>query len=503
MRVIEVNMERHRSEEEAETGDPRENPSTNGIVRHDSHLRKSGKRANRSATVAPQPNGNVSVTLIGVYTLNGNKYAIRRAFKRVQYTILCGNTTSPLTDYLLLGAVIFSGKISRHDTVQSIVGSFSFFDWLKLVLVRVDYLHANNEGTVSVLRTPGSSVELTSVAVSFKGNAAACIGNTEAGHAPLAAARSRERLWLRVVLVKWLAGLPLSEETAVDSGHRSLRLCQLSTLAIDFKRVYSEVAFAIGSEFIRHVLDDSAPITNLQGNKTRLPFCQMWCNTGATANEQTSKTDFSSSSHVANIKLPIAKAAAKGHAEFALLFGIRLNFTLLYALEPASFLHWLLHRCEDTPSLTELLVIGAHNLGRHRTQENTEANWVCIDNSIQLRTLATLPRWRDRWLNVDHRLKTSMAHDSQQIANMESSTAPVASHSQGPLPEPCVVDLGVVPKHYSESRVNVFGVARDNRTIVSGNTDIRATDIAVGNKICRYFNLVFSAGKSMPSSSKG
>ncbi|KAJ8871030.1 hypothetical protein PR048_027333 [Dryococelus australis] len=42
MRLIEVNMERHRNEGAEETGDPRENPPTNGIVRHDSHLRKSG-----------------------------------------------------------------------------------------------------------------------------------------------------------------------------------------------------------------------------------------------------------------------------------------------------------------------------------------------------------------------------------------------------------------------------------------------------------------------------
>ncbi|KAJ8886124.1 hypothetical protein PR048_012333 [Dryococelus australis] len=34
----------------------------------------------------------------------------------------------------------------------------------------------------------------------------------------------------------------------------------------------------------------------------------------------------------------------------------RRNFTVLYALEPASFLHWLLQRCEDIPSLTELHV---------------------------------------------------------------------------------------------------------------------------------------------------
>ncbi|KAJ8865566.1 hypothetical protein PR048_033086 [Dryococelus australis] len=42
MRVIEVSMEQRRNERACEMGDPRENPPTNGIVRHDSHLRKSG-----------------------------------------------------------------------------------------------------------------------------------------------------------------------------------------------------------------------------------------------------------------------------------------------------------------------------------------------------------------------------------------------------------------------------------------------------------------------------
>ncbi|KAJ8897003.1 hypothetical protein PR048_002349 [Dryococelus australis] len=42
MRVIEVKMETHRNEVTGEMGDPRENPPTNGIVRHDSHMRKSG-----------------------------------------------------------------------------------------------------------------------------------------------------------------------------------------------------------------------------------------------------------------------------------------------------------------------------------------------------------------------------------------------------------------------------------------------------------------------------
>ncbi|KAJ8869183.1 hypothetical protein PR048_030753 [Dryococelus australis] len=42
MRVIEVSMEKRRNERVGETGDHRENPPTSGIVRHDSHRRKSG-----------------------------------------------------------------------------------------------------------------------------------------------------------------------------------------------------------------------------------------------------------------------------------------------------------------------------------------------------------------------------------------------------------------------------------------------------------------------------
>ncbi|KAJ8886299.1 hypothetical protein PR048_012510 [Dryococelus australis] len=58
---------------------------------------------------------------------------------------------------------------------------------------------------------------------------------------------------------------------------------------IDFKRVYTEVTFAIESEFIRHALDDSAPIADLQENKRQIPYCQMWGNIGARANEKTAE----------------------------------------------------------------------------------------------------------------------------------------------------------------------------------------------------------------------
>ncbi|KAJ8888751.1 hypothetical protein PR048_008243 [Dryococelus australis] len=58
---------------------------------------------------------------------------------------------------------------------------------------------------------------------------------------------------------------------------------------IDFKRVYTEVTFAIVSEFIIHTLYDSAPIADLQGNKKRIPYCQMWGSTRLAGNEQTSE----------------------------------------------------------------------------------------------------------------------------------------------------------------------------------------------------------------------
>ncbi|KAJ8893988.1 hypothetical protein PR048_006594 [Dryococelus australis] len=38
-----------------------------------------------------------------------------------------------------------------------------------------------------------------------------------------------------------------------------------------------------------HALDDSTPITDLQSNTKRIPHCQMWGTTGASANEQTSE----------------------------------------------------------------------------------------------------------------------------------------------------------------------------------------------------------------------
>ncbi|KAJ8885868.1 hypothetical protein PR048_012074, partial [Dryococelus australis] len=58
---------------------------------------------------------------------------------------------------------------------------------------------------------------------------------------------------------------------------------------IDFKCVYIQFTFAIGSQFIRNALDDFVSITDFQRNMKRIQYCQMWGNTGTKANEKTSQ----------------------------------------------------------------------------------------------------------------------------------------------------------------------------------------------------------------------
>ncbi|KAJ8896073.1 hypothetical protein PR048_001415 [Dryococelus australis] len=58
---------------------------------------------------------------------------------------------------------------------------------------------------------------------------------------------------------------------------------------IDFKHVYTEVTFAIGSELIMHALGNSQPIADLQGNKKRIPHYQDCDNTLVAANKRTSE----------------------------------------------------------------------------------------------------------------------------------------------------------------------------------------------------------------------
>ncbi|KAJ8881004.1 hypothetical protein PR048_017477 [Dryococelus australis] len=87
--------------------------------------------------------------------------------------------------------------------------------------------------------------------------------------------------------VEWLA----VEIASCDCSRRRRRTEHLHVIAIrkvaawaegkiDFQSMYIEVTLVIGSDFVRHTLDDYAPIADLQGNKKRFSYCQMWGNTG-------------------------------------------------------------------------------------------------------------------------------------------------------------------------------------------------------------------------------
>ncbi|KAJ8885959.1 hypothetical protein PR048_012165 [Dryococelus australis] len=68
---------------------------------------------------------------------------------------------------------------------------------------------------------------------------------------------------------KWLgASLHFRMTLGVCIGTVHLVGCSFDKM--NFKSVYTEVTFAIGSEFVRHALDDSAPIADLQRNKKRI-----------------------------------------------------------------------------------------------------------------------------------------------------------------------------------------------------------------------------------------
>ncbi|KAJ8870641.1 hypothetical protein PR048_029664 [Dryococelus australis] len=56
------------------------------------------------------------------------------------------------------------------------------------------------------------------------------------------------------------------------AGYKVSRDALVRQDKIDVKHLYTEVDFAIGSQFIRHALDDSEPIAYLQGNKSGVPI---------------------------------------------------------------------------------------------------------------------------------------------------------------------------------------------------------------------------------------
>ncbi|KAJ8887552.1 hypothetical protein PR048_013768 [Dryococelus australis] len=186
-----TSMERCRNEGAGETGDPRENPPTNGIDRHDSHIRKSGdqagvggERANLSATTAPRQSA---------------EHAL----------------------------VSRDEKLAKRDRVAC--------EGADLEVASAWFAHVN-----LLIRTDPSLAEK---------------------HCRLTPSQRINRYPARFFQAD----------------------------KINFKHVYTEVTFAVGSAFIMHTLGDTEPKVDLQGNKKRIPYCLVRGNTRAAANEQISK----------------------------------------------------------------------------------------------------------------------------------------------------------------------------------------------------------------------
>ncbi|KAJ8895871.1 hypothetical protein PR048_001211 [Dryococelus australis] len=92
MRVIEVSMERHRNGRAGEAGDPQENLPTNGIVRHDSHMRKSGESAGgeRRGVHSAQPVASTLLSRVPVPSVNNPPYSkLCNGLSRKQLIIKC------------------------------------------------------------------------------------------------------------------------------------------------------------------------------------------------------------------------------------------------------------------------------------------------------------------------------------------------------------------------------------------------------------------------------
>ncbi|KAJ8877929.1 hypothetical protein PR048_022388 [Dryococelus australis] len=72
------------------------------------------------------------------------------------------------------------------------------------------------------------------------------------------------------------SGLPRWEASSLTTTP----LRPLNSDKIEAQHMYSEIPFAIGSQFIRRVLDDSKPKADWKGNEWCAPYCQVWGNTG-------------------------------------------------------------------------------------------------------------------------------------------------------------------------------------------------------------------------------
>ncbi|KAJ8870414.1 hypothetical protein PR048_029436 [Dryococelus australis] len=146
---------------------------------------------------------------------------------------------------------------------------------------------------------------------------------------------------------------------------------------IDFRHVYTEVDFAIGSQFTRHALDDSDPIADLQGNKS-LPNKISLLPAGRLYENMQDFIRYTIGESRINIVGQWNRGFQKVETTVSGCFQVSGNWMqiALVGVPPevsrrswlriqdqtySSRRRWLLLKCEVTPFLSELYVIGAHD----------------------------------------------------------------------------------------------------------------------------------------------
>ncbi|KAJ8874861.1 hypothetical protein PR048_022751 [Dryococelus australis] len=240
MRVIEVDMERRWNEGAWEAEDPREDPPTNGIVRHDSHLRKSGDPAGRSYSVSHE-------SYLGRETARDDLLA---SSQRCEKNVL-GWDTRDINDAMSQGHLKQWVCSTSHTRRRRPVSHTPAGDPATKGVCSDHAATKQTRGSSSEHRVSQSEINHQVVALLY--------GNLFCG---------------------WLSGQTASlppRANRVQSPAGSLPDFRKQNFAnsfqdkIDVKHIYREFIFANGSEFIGPALHTSEPIADLQGNTLRIP----------------------------------------------------------------------------------------------------------------------------------------------------------------------------------------------------------------------------------------
>ncbi|KAJ8867373.1 hypothetical protein PR048_031174 [Dryococelus australis] len=259
-----------------ETEDPREGPPTNGIARQSSHMRKSGVsrpgiepgsprwETSRLTAHPPQPHltsrlGHVHAHRCNSENTLNSPYEDHDELKTTSARDVLNVETKKLKGG---GYIPFFGRVDATWSALARTWSIGIPDTWKLLSRtfepgRISAVCVGDSPQKAVCpRTPLEEF-ICVINVTYLLDLSKEIGHSTADLILLAQEFSgawKIYFWLMV---------------EVGQAHSQLEfsLSLNNNDKIDVKHVYTEIDFVIGSQFITHVLDDSEPIADLQGNK--------------------------------------------------------------------------------------------------------------------------------------------------------------------------------------------------------------------------------------------